>query len=500
MDCSLLYTITLDMLEQGRAVSKNMIEFNQNIIANLSFKIKRILQEHSIDTTSKDCKEYVRKAIADFYRKNGMSAFVHISKDKNIQVRATIRDNKNNLCISFLSQWLEENKKKFKSKISDNESPSQEDFQMILEYAKLCIDFNNEMALREIIRNAIKKTFNLNTRDGLFFNKLGVYFKIFDFNFVKISNEIRNMKKLGAARILDDGDRLKINAYLRKINLEELILKNVDYVLNSKMNLENISNIEFSRNFLFCVTQEFRMFLQKILIGKIPSILQTCFADEKIRASKNIIFESVSKRLLEMLYHNSKAAEKFISFYRFRTICVGDEEINVLGIIDTRGEEWDLEKIRMVVTQKYAIKSHTDEMQDKLEKINQKILVLEKEINEFLEQIALTETLLSEKDLIYERKKKELQTLRDEDIIQKETVTSSLAKYLEDKKNFLNEIEILNEKINEIKIKKTQLSQEQRNMIEDIEKTSEENQISFIQYDMLVNALSNAIGGVKFES
>lgn len=489
------------MLEQGCARSKNLIDFNQNIIANLSLEIKKILQDHSTDPNNKNYQECVRKSIADFYRKNGMNTFVYFDKNNNIQVSATIKDPVNNLCVFFLSKWIQESKNKFKSQtLDDNETLSQEDFSLILQYAKTCVDSNNDLLFRDIVRNAIKKTFNLTTRDGLFFSKLGVYFKIFDFKFVKISNEIRSVQKLSTARLLDDEDRLKINACLKKINLEDLISENVSYVLNTKMNLENVSNIDFSKNFLFLVTQELRIHLEKILDGKIPGILQTCFAEEKIRSRKNLIYEKVSNKLLEMLYNNSNGARDFIDFYQGQTIHIDGQEISIPIIIDTTGEKWSLEKIENTAVQKFEIQIKINSLQDQADKAGQTALNLETDINEIQNEISIKNKILSETDLIYEKKKKELQNLKTDEMIQKETISISLAKYLEEKKSLLNEIETLSKEIEDTRSKKLKFIQEQKNIQQAIEKENEENQIKFIQYNMLVNALSNAIGGVKLES
>ncbi|PAF41453.1 hypothetical protein [Helicobacter sp. 11S03491-1] len=501
MDCSLLYATTFDMLEQGCMRSKNLLDFNQNVIANLAFDIKKILQEHPLSSDEKNCREYVRKAIVEFYRKNGMNAFVYIDKNKNIEISTAIKDPQNNLSVFFLSKWLENNKKKFKSKISNaNENFSQEDFNMILEYAKMCIDFdNNELLFRDVVRNAIKKTFNLNPRDGLFFTKLGVYFKIFDFEFVKLSNEIRHIQKLNSARLLDDGDKLKINALLKKIDLDGLIAQIAEHILDTKINFENITNIEFTKNFLFFIVQELRVHLRKILDGKITSILQTCFAEEKIRSMKNIIFEKVADKLLGMIYKGSQSAKKFISFYNGQIINIDNKEVIIPTILDAKGEQWSLEKIEDTLQQKHQIQSQIDALKEQFNQLNQATLKTEEAINNAQNEISNKNQVLSETDSVYENKKKQLQNLKEENMIQKETISISLGKYFEEKKAILGEIENLTKQIEQSKQEKISHLQEQKTIQQNIEKKIEENQTKFIQYNMLVSALSNAISGVKIE-
>ncbi|MDO7252861.1 coiled-coil domain-containing protein [Helicobacter cappadocius] len=501
MDCSLLYAITLDKLEQGFIQSRNMIEFNQNIIANLSSELKKILQEHSLTSNEKDCKEHVRKAIADFYRKNGMGTFIRFDKDKNIEVSTVVKDPQNNLCVMFLSRWLEENKKKFRSKTGDtNETLSQEEFNMIIEYAKMCVDFNNDLLFRDIVRNAIRKTFNLNSRDGLFFTPLGAYFKIFDFKFVKLSNEIRSVQKLNSARLLDDGDRLKINAYLKKYDVDKMIIDSIDYVLNTKTHLEGMSNISFTKNFLFFVAQDFRSHLEKILDGKIPSILQTCFVEEKIRSYKNIIFDKVANFVLQMVYNGSSSARDFIAFYNGQTVQNEGREIIIPPITDAKGERWSLEKIENTLTQKHQIQAKIDSLKENQKKINEVISFIEKGISKIQTEIDEKNKLIEKIDSIYEGKKKQIHNIKENDKnIQKETISLGLGKYLEEKKTILTQIEELNLQINQKKQKKLECAQEQKNIQDAIETQVEENQIKFIQYDMLVSALSGAIGGVKLE-
>ncbi|PAF54374.1 hypothetical protein BKH42_00195 [Helicobacter sp. 13S00482-2] len=498
MDCSLLYAITLDKLEQGFLQSKNMIEFNQNIIANLSSELKKILQEHSLTSNEKSCKEHVRKAIADFYRKNGMSTFIRFDKNKNIEVSTVVRDPQNNLCVSFLSRWLEENKKKFRSKTADtNQTLSQEEFNVIIEYARMCVDFNNELLFRDIVKNAIRRTFNLNSRDGLFFTQLGAYFKIFDFKFVKLSNEIRSIQKMNSARLLDDGDRLKINAYLKKYDVNKMILESIEYVLNAKTHLQGISNISFSKNFLFFVTQDFRAHLEKILDGKIPSILQTCFAEEKIRSYRNIIFDKVADFVLQMVYKGSSGARDFIAFYNGQTIKNEDgKEIIIPLITDSKGERWSLEKIENTLTQKNEIQCKIDSLKENHQKIREVVNFIEKGILKIQKEIDEKNELLEKIDASYENKKKQIHNLKADE---KETISLELGKYLEEKKILLMQVEELNLQINQKKLKKIECTQELKNIQDAIETQIEENQIRFIQYDMLVSALSGAIGGIKLE-
>lgn len=505
MDCSLLYAITIDKLEQGFMHSKNMIEFNQNIIGNLSSELKKILQEHSLSSAEKDCKEHVRKAIADFYRKNGMGTFIRFDRDKNIEVSTVVKDPQNNLCVMFLSRWLEENKKKFKSKINDNSQTfSEQEFNSIIEYARMCVDFNNELLFKDIVRNAIRRTFNLNSRDGLFFTKLGAYFKIFDFKFVKLSNEIRSVQKMNSARLLDDEDRIKINAYLRKIDVDKMISDSIDFVLNTKIHLESISNMTFSKNFLFLITQDFRTHLEKHLDGKIPGILQTCFAEEKIRSCKNMIFDKLANFMLKMIYKGSSNARKFVSFYNGQTVQTEDgREIIIPPITDAKGERWSLERIENTLTQKYEIQTKIDSLKQNYKKINEVVIFIEKGITKIQAEIDEKNQILQEIDNIYEDKKRQIHnisTKEEEKNIQKETITLELGKYLEEKNILLTQIEELNLQINEKRAKKLECTQEQKNIQDAIEMQIEENQIKFIQYDMLVSALSGAIAGVKLES
>ncbi|PAF42493.1 hypothetical protein [Helicobacter sp. 11S02596-1] len=499
MDCSLLYTITMDMLEQGRMRSKSLVDFNQNIIGNLSFEIKKILQDHPIDSGDQNCQEYVRRSIADFYRKNGMNAFIYFDKSKNISVSAVIKDPNANLSIFFLSKWLQDNKNQFKSEISDDKPLSQEDFNQIFEYARTCVDSDNELVFRDVVRNAVKKTFNFNSRDGLFFSKLGVYLKTFDFNFVKISNEIRSVQKLSAERLLSDEDRFKINNHLKNINLDDLILKSTAYVLDTKIDLDNTSNMEFYKNFHFYMTQELRLHLEEILGEKIPSMLQTCFAEEKVRSRRHLIFEEVAKRLLELVYQKSKGAMDFVSFYRGQIVRIENQEVFAPIILDNKGEKYSLAKIQNVVNERFEVQIRINALQNGIQKAKQAGLNLETDINEIQNQIAEKNKTLSQTDAIYEKKKKELLSLRGDEMIQKETISVSLTKYLEEKKSLLNQIEICNKQIEQIRNKKLELIQKQKNIEHAIEEEKEKSQSKFIEYNMLVTALSNAIGGIKLE-
>lgn len=504
MDCSLLYATTSSILEQGFFSSRNMLDFNQNVIGNLSQSIKSIINKNPLlkqSEKSQDCKEYIRKAIVDFYRKNGMNTFVHFVKDDKIEISTSIRDKNNNIYVFFLSKWLEENKKKFKSKMTDsNDNFSQEEFKMILQYAKLCIDFDDDLLFRDIVRSAIKKTFNLNTRDGLFFSQIGMYFKMFDFEFVKISNEIRNIKKLNSARLLNDEDRQKINAYLNKYNVNAIILKSVSNILDKKVNLNVISNIEFTKTFLFYVAQELRIEIQKILGNNIPSIVQTCYSEEKVRNSKNLIFEKVADRVLKLAYEDLSGAKNFINFYNGQTIHIDNQIIPIPAIIDQKGEKWTAQRIQNVLEQKFSVQTKIDNLRKQGDKIAQNILKTETKINEFQQEITLKNAKLDKLDASYEEKKRELHNLKEETMLQKETISTELGKFLDHKKILINELEALNQEINNLRKEKNILINEEKKHQSTIEDFKQNNQVELIQYDMLVNALSNAIGGVNIET
>lgn len=501
MDCALLYATIFDWLDKGFLQSKNLVDFNQNIIMKLGNNIKKTLQEHPLPSYEKDSQEYIRKAIADFYRKNGMSSFVYFDKNKNIKVSASIKNPVDNLCVSFLARWVIENKDSFDCNNFDGENNifSQQDLARIFEYAKVCSDCDDDLVLRDVARNAIKKTFDFNFRDGLFFSKSGIHIKAFDFEFVQTNNEIRSISKLSSEKLLDENEREKIKTFFKGVNLDKLVLESVDYVLDNKIDLNVISNVEFAKNFLFFIVQSFRLNLNKFLDNKVSGTLQTCFAEERIRTSKNIIFERVAKRLLQLIYEGHTGAKNFVKFYRGQSLIIDSKEIIVPAIVDSNGIVWDLKRVEQVLPQRYQLELSVDDAKKHQSEINSVILETSATIEEYQNKISEKNKILTKIDLDYENSKKQLKDLKENDTIQKETLSLDLGKQLEGKRTVLNEIENITEQIETLKHKRVRCIQDQKRLQESIDKVYGDNQRQLMQSNMLIEALSNAISRVSIE-
>lgn len=503
MDCALLYATIFDWLDRGFSQSKNLFDFNRNIIAKLGNNIKQTLEEHPLPAYEKDPQEFIRKAIADFYRKNGMSSFVHFDKNKNIKVSATIKNPIDNLCVSFLTRWITENKESFDygglEEGARSDVLSQKDLERIFECAKVCADTDNDLVLRDVVRNAIKKTFDFNLRDGIFFTKSNVCVKAFDFEFVQMNEEIRKIHKLSSEKLLDEAEREKILAFLKGVNLDELMLESVDYVLDVKVDLDTISNVDFAKKFLFFVVQGFRISLKKFLDNSVSGTLQTCFAEERIRISKNIIFEKVAKKLLQLIYEGCDGAKNFAGFYRGQSLAVNNKEIIVPAIIDSNGVVWNLKKIEQVLPQRYSLESTVDELKRRQGEIGEVITEVGLNIEVHQNSISEKNKTLVKIDLDYENLKKQLKSLKENDTIQKETLSLDLGKHLEEKRAVLDEIENIAKQIETLKHKRVECAQEQKRLQESIDKVYGDNQTQLVQSNMLIEALSNAISRVNVE-
>ena len=466
------YDLTREILEDLYASAQTPQDLHLEISKNL-LKILET-QKISIDDNS----EKIRKAIVHFYKAYGFSVLIVFQKNHTLKLIPALQDHHNNLYINMLSKWIE-------SHFDENQKLNEEIFQQIFSFIKEKLEIQDELLCREIARHAIKKFFKLDMRDSLFFKNLGLFVKKFDYDFVKVNQDLRRINKLDSSVLLNENDRSYISYLLKHIPLKKRLTAIAHKVLQTKMQVNMISQPNFYQTFTLFVVQEFRFEINKTLNDSIDGLGITCFAEEYVRNHKNIIFLALAKWILRIHYYHPEKVENFSKRYFTRIPLNNPKFKNISQTIYTPD-------LFNQVCQEYFT------LQETLDSFLKKIQEFEHADNEKNQIILKTQEEIKTKNLIlqnlndaYENKKNDLKKKRGN--IDQEAENIKLSSFISEQKFILDDLEMLAKKTEEYNKEKTEILNLKQDTIREMQKVQIRSQAIEKDFDLLAQSLGGLV-------
>lgn len=468
------YDLTIELINDFLTSSKSFMEFKNDVTHNLLpvLETQKITIENNIDE--------IRKGIVDFFQQYGLYALVVFQKNPLLKLTLTIKNRNENLYTHFLITWIK------------NQNPKEltpEFFESIFNYAKSNFNFDDILLYRDVTRGAIKKYFKLNLRDSLFFKNFDFFIKKFDYNFVQINKELRSIKQLDTAILLNENDRNRIIRLLKHTDLKKYLILSAQQALKEKKYHLNTDVKELCETFLDLVTQNLRLLIGKILDTKIPSLNQTCFTEEYIRSNKHTVIILLSKNILQNYHYKEKETTPLM-------LCFDNKIKNNNPRFKTSTFKssyfYTSEMIKAINKAFFLIQEEIDVFKQKIQALDEELKQKDKQIGTFQQEAKVKETILQDLNFAYENKKK---TLKEQNLtsIEEETLNISLSNFINEKKFILEDLEKITRQIDLINEEKSQLNNNKKEIQQTIQQIHFKSQAQEKDFNLLAQALSDCL-------
>ncbi len=468
-----VYDLTLEILTQLRTDAKNFDELNHDISKNLLAVLQT--QKVNIDLQA----ETIRRCINDFYYKNGFHILLIFQKDNILKLIPTLRDSNNNFYIDFLLEWI-------KANFDPRQKLNKEILQTIFNYAKQNL-IQDDLLCRDITRHAIKKFFNFDTRDSLFFKNLDFHVKKFDYDFVQINEELRRIRKLDSSILLSEADRSYISYLLRQTPLKNMLSTIASDILKHKINFKNINQENFYQDFLHLIVQDFRIKIGKILGNSVASLNQTCFAEEYVRGHKKIAFSSLAHLVLQANYYHTYDVSTIVTKY-----------VNKIPINNPKFKKPDqffysIQDFDNICNEYFQVQESIQAIEHKLQKIEHQIDEKTNQIYKIQQEMKTKDTILQNLNNAYESKKEIAKNIDIDDKINQEATNIAIANFISEQKFILEDLEKMAKHIETINTEKVTLNEEKNTLIQEIQKIQLASQTQDKNFDLLAQSLGDII-------
>ncbi|MCX2716556.1 hypothetical protein OQH61_02275 [Helicobacter sp. MIT 21-1697] len=435
----------------------------------------------------------IRMAILHFYNQCGLGAFVHYDK-KQLQVITHIKNRTHNLYVQRICEFL----KKHKFTLYKQE-PSKEDFEELLDFVDTTLDLNAQSTKREMIKIALRNVFGIQARDALFFKDGNIKFFKFDYESVKINNEIRQINCNSHINVLSNEDRIVLDNALSMTNVQSLIVQNTLLILQKDIDLKRIDNLGFNKNFKFFAIQKLRIYIESLHIHHIDSLAKSIYCMYITQKYAWVMFEVVAKELLELCAKDNVNAIAFVEFYNGGSIELRGKILKKPLITDNNGNPWTIPLIKECLKNKKAVEFDIAQMQKRSDNFEEQIHTLNNQIqqNDIEEKDTLTKE--SSYQELLESKNKELRLLVDKRASKAriEAVTNEINTLILHKSHMLAHIENTQKNLAALGKEQIKLLEMQERLREQINYALKKNQTYFVQYDLLSRALADAIANAK---
>lgn len=256
-----IYQQALDILQQS---------FQTCSIKHAKIKSQKELealwQSHNNDTTHEN---EIRMAILYFYHQCGLGCFVHYDKS-TLHIITRIKDREHNIYIDSICKFLRDNTHYTHEKIKQGEL-TQEDFKELFDFVESSLDLQASTQ-REMIKIALRNVFDIHARDALFFKNGEIRFFTFDYDSVKMNNEIRKINSNAHINVLSNEDTQALDSALLKTNIQAIIVQNTISILQDDIHLRSIDNLQFNKRFSFFAIQRLRLYIDTLPVSHIDSL------------------------------------------------------------------------------------------------------------------------------------------------------------------------------------------------------------------------------------
>ena len=435
----------------------------------------------------------IRLAILHFYDQKGLGCFVHYDK-KQLQIITRIKNYTHNLYVQRICDFL----KMHKSTLYTQE-PSKADFDELFSFVNSMLDLQNQSTKRDMIKVALRNVFGIQPRDGLFFKDGNIKLRKFDNEMVQISNEIRQINNRMHINVLSNADKQSIDDMLQSVNIQDVIMQNTSQILQNDIDLTHIDNILFNQRFGFFAIQKLRLFLEKLPLKRVDSIAKSMYCLTLVQQYSWVMFEIVAKELLDLCIKDNANAISFIEFYNGGSIELGGKIYTKPLIIDKNGKPWTLALIKEALHNKSSVEFDIQSMQKQANKLEERIHNLTNQIaQDKLRQKGYEADAQTYNDIL-ENKNKTLRLLVDKKAPKVEIIAlgSEINKLIVDKSHTLNTLEETQKNIATLHKEHNTLLSSQKTLQEQISYSLKKHKERFLQYDLLLRALGDAIANGK---
>lgn len=483
MNSHSLYDKALQILQECFAKNeslKNAKEQSQNALFTL-------LQSNP------DSENDIRLAILHFYDQCGLGCFVHYDKNQ-LQIITRIKNHTYNIYVQRICDFL----KKHKNTLYEKE-PSKEDLKNFFDFVDSTLDIQCQNTKKDIIRVAIRNVFRIQPRDGLFFKDGNITLKKFDYEMVQTNHEIRDMNNKMHMNVLNVEYKKRIDKALESINIQSLIMQNTLQILQDDIHLTQIDNIQFNQQFYFFSVRKLRVFLETLPLEYIDSASKTMYCMNLAQQYAWVIFEVVAKELLDLCMQEDKNAIAFIHFYNGGSIKLDGNVYTKPLIIDKNGNPWTLPSIQEILYHKRNVEFDIQNIQKQIDNLQQHIHHISSTITQDEIALKLNTTKLESCNNSLEAKNKTLRLLVDKKS-QKDkidTLSKEINTIILDKSQILTDIEKLQKNINALNEEYITYLSSQKKLQEQVSYALKKNKDCFLQYDLLLRALADAIANGK---
>lgn len=468
-----IYDLTTEILNDFLDSAESFTEFNNN----LGNKLLQVLTTQKISVEENF--DFIRKAITDFFYKNGLNAFV-LYLNHILKITTTIKNRNDNLYTHFLFIWIKKQNPK---------ELTPELFETILKHAKDNFEFEDSLLYRDIARSAVKRYFGLDSRDSLFFKDLDYVVKKFDYDFVQINKELRSIKQLDTSILLSENDKAFITNLLKHADLKKLLILAAQETLEEKICYTNTNAIELRKLFFDFVTQSLRVQVGKILGSQVSSLNQTCFVEEFIRGNKNLIIPMLAKKILEIFHYHQDAISPLVLQFenklrnnnpKLRTSALKSQNI------------YTLEMIQTINTEFFTIQEEIQALKQDLKILDSNTKKKDEEIQTLQDGIKAKKVILQKINATYEHKK---ESLKDSTLstIEQEALNISLSNFINEQKLILEDLENEQKKVDEINNEKNLINEKKKDLQQKIQQMYFKSQNQERNFDLLAQSFGEAL-------
>ena len=478
-----LYDKTLQILKESFTQHQSFIEAKEQ-----SERALLILLQENPSTENE-----IRLAILHFYDQCGLGCFVHYDKNQ-LHIIVRIKNKEHNIYVQKICNFLKEHKSVLYEK-----EPSKADFDEIFSFIDSTLKIQNQGTKRDLIKSALRIVFGIQPRDALFFKDGNVTLKKFDYEIVQINQEIRDISDKSHLNNLSSENRKMIDKALSGTNIQSLIVQNTLQILQHDIHLTHIDNIHFNQQFSFFAIQKLRIFLESLPLKQIDSVSKTIYCMALVQKHMWVMFEVVAKELLELCARDNANAIAFIGFYNGGSIALGGRTYTKPLITDKNGNPWTLHQVQETLHHKISVEYDIQHTQEQIHSLEERIHSIANSIaqDKLTLKINTSKVDLCNENL--ESKNKKLRLLVDERVSKDEinTLSTEINAIILEKSRALTTIEETQKHITTLEEEHINLLSLQEKLQGQVSYALKNNKEQFLQYDLLLRALADAIANGK---
>ncbi|TLD92435.1 hypothetical protein LS74_005165 [Helicobacter magdeburgensis] len=486
-----LYNQTLDILHQSFKTLDIKLAKD-----NAQKSLESLWQKQSGENPQLTENE-IRMAILHFYHQCGLGAFVHYDKN-TLHIITHIKNKKHNIYVDSICEFLKTHKALYtQEKIKQGELTKQ-DFKELFDFIESSFDLQRNTQ-RELIKIALRNVFGIQARDALFFKDGEIKLFAFDYEKVKINNEIRKINSNAHINVLSNEDKKILDNALLSSDMHTIIVQNTLMILQNDIHLSRIDNLEFNKRFSFFAIQKLRLYIENLAINHIDSLAKSIYCMNLAHKYANVMFEVVAKELLELCSKNNANAIKFIEFYNGGSLELKGQILKKPLIIDSNGNPWTINLIQQALRSKLNIEFDIQKMQQQSDNIDKQIENITRTSNQHELSLKESHTKAEYCKNDLESKNQALRLLVNQKAPKEQidTLSEEINALILKKSQILNTTEELQKELVGLNNEHIKLLESKEELKQRINYTFKKNREIFLQYDLLCHALGDAIANGK---